>query len=49
MGDVGWGCRVDVNRKVKFFENSIFFSFYGGGSDQAVGWGRMVARFGVGG
>ena len=27
-GGLGWGCRVDVSREVKFCENSIFFFFF---------------------
>ena len=60
-GGSGWGgggVRVDVNEEVSFCENSIFFflfSFGGGGwageggVRSGVGWGRGVARFGVGG
>ena len=39
-GGGGGGGRVDVNGEVKFLV---------GGSDQGVGWGRGVARIGVGG
>ena len=36
---------------MKFQKKNFFFFFFGGdrGSDQGLGWGRWVARFGVGG
>ena len=39
---------MDVNGEVKIKKKNVFF-LGGGTSDQGVGWGRGVARFGVGG
>ena len=55
----GGGVRVDVNEEASFCENSkkIYIFFFGGGGGgwageggvrSGVGWGRGVARFGVG-
>ena len=47
---------MDVNDEVSFCDFFFFFFFFGGGGwageggvRSGVGWGRGVARFGVGG